>query len=167
MKTLSAKQLEMNQCIINKIEFHPKNIFTTNELVALGLFTSNGWAHMRRRDNLPPKYTQFGPRVVTYKKEDVLEWIHYEIKDKSYLLQLWNKTASIFEEKTPEISPYLIDTIKNESESKSQWIRDRIIETLVTNRSPELDKALNNAFRILKGGPDGQEREANQNTCNC
>ena len=73
MKTLSAKHLDTNKYILNKINSHPQAIFTTDDLVKLRIFSSNGWASMRRKRKLLPKYAQYGPRIVTYKKEDVLD----------------------------------------------------------------------------------------------
>lgn len=159
MKRLSSKELQIKECILNKISLRSKNVFTTDDLVNLGVFSSNGWASLRRKRQLLPKYGQHGPRIVTYKKEDIIEWIDSEVNHKSYLIKLWNKNLRILENKKSNRS------LGVESESKNQWIRDRIIETLVTNRSPEMDTALNKAFLILKEGSDGQKREANQNTC--
>ncbi len=160
MKRLSVKQLEINEYVINKISLHSKNVFTTDDLVNLGIFSSNGWASLRRKNKILPKYVQHAPRIVTYKKEDVLDWINFEIaKDKSFIINAWNKRFRKFDDKKFQ-RPFDV-----ESESKNQWIRDRMIETLVTNRSPELDKVLNKAFLILKEGSDGQKRKANQNTC--
>ncbi len=111
MTKLSEKQLETNEYILNKIELHPKNTFTTDKLVELGIFSSNGWAHCRRKHKLLPNYIQYGPKMtVNYEKEQILEWIKSEIKAKSYLLKVWNRNLSIFEEKKSKKSPGRIET---------------------------------------------------------
>jgi len=164
---------------------------TTNQLVDATLFSSAGQASGRRYYSLTPRFfaNETGGRIF-YVKKEILEWI----KDgtPSTLVDEHGNVGRRRKGKTSISIPikeeghktltepiylrlphWILDIMVKDREvgknieSRSQWLRDKIIESLVSSPNPHVDEALNRAYLILHEGLHGKEGKTEQVASHC
>jgi len=171
-----------------RIEKIKSEALTTNQLVDVGLFSSAGQASARRYYSLAPQFiTNENESRIFYLKSELIGWIqaampnmvvneegvvgrHRKRKGKTSISMPIREEShkTLTEPIYLRLPHWILDIMVKDREvgknieSRSQWLRDKIIESLVSSPNPHVDEALNRAYLILHEGLHGKEGKTEQ-----
>ncbi len=184
---------ERIKALCARIEKIKSESLTTNQLVDTSLFSSAGQASARRHYSLTPHFiTNENASRIFYIKSEILKWIQAgmpnmlvdEEGNVGMRRKKKRKTSICTPIKEPRhktltepiylrLPHWILDIMVKDKEvgkgieSRSQWLRDKIIESLVSAPNPQVDEALNRAYLILHEGLHGKEGKTKQVASYC